>query len=134
MLQCGEGAICQRGATTAHSGWRAAPRWLSCAMAYGVFIHRSDSIYDDSPTERYQFPPQYRGQASQSVRGRVVYYGPRKGASARGYFAAARVERTISDLAEEPGSYDRLVSGLFSQADLGRIVQVLNDVRRREAA
>jgi putative restriction endonuclease len=25
-------------------------------MGFGVFIHRSDSIYDDSPAERYQFP------------------------------------------------------------------------------
>jgi hypothetical protein len=25
-------------------------------MGFGVLIHRSDSIYDDSPAERYQFP------------------------------------------------------------------------------
>ncbi len=28
-------------------------------MAFGIFIHRMDSIYDDSPAERYQFPAQY---------------------------------------------------------------------------
>jgi putative restriction endonuclease len=28
-------------------------------VAFGVFIHRSDSIYEDSPAERYQFPSQY---------------------------------------------------------------------------
>jgi len=28
-------------------------------MSFGVFIHRADSIYDDSPAERYQFPRQY---------------------------------------------------------------------------
>ncbi|PXA97892.1 restriction endonuclease [Nostoc sp. 3335mG] len=82
-------------------------------MTYGVFIHRSDSIYDDSPAERYQFPPQYLGRASQFVGGWVVYYEPRKVANTRGYFAVARVERIIPDPAApgmylaliEPGSY-----------------------------
>lgn len=82
-------------------------------MAYGVFIHRSDSIYDDSPAERYQFPPQYLGRASQFVGGWVIYYEPRKVANTRGYFAVARVERIIPDPAApgmylaliEPGSY-----------------------------
>lgn len=35
-------------------------------MAKGVFLHRPDSIYDDEPEERYQFPAQ--SQPSQSVR------------------------------------------------------------------
>lgn len=82
-------------------------------MTYGVFIHRSDSIYDDSPAERYQFPPQYLGRASQFVGGWVVYYEPRTVANTRGYFAVARVDRIIPDPAApgmylaliEPGSY-----------------------------
>lgn len=32
-------------------------------MAFGVFIHRFDSIYDDTPAERYQFPGQYLSRA-----------------------------------------------------------------------
>lgn len=35
-------------------------------MAFGVFMHRSDSIYDDIPAERYQFPKQYLSRAKQS--------------------------------------------------------------------
>ncbi len=34
-------------------------------MAFGIFIHRSDSIYDDIPSERYQFPKQYLSPAQQ---------------------------------------------------------------------
>lgn len=28
-------------------------------MTKGIFVHRTDSIYDDSPAEQYQFPRQY---------------------------------------------------------------------------
>jgi len=42
-------------------------------MGFGVFIHRSDSIYDDSPAERYQFPPQYRGRVEACVGDWIVY-------------------------------------------------------------
>ena len=28
-------------------------------MAHCVFMHKADSIYDDIPAERYQFPAQY---------------------------------------------------------------------------
>ena len=62
-------------------------------MAYGVFIHRSDSIYDDSPAERYQFPSQYLGRVQTCVGDWIIYYEPRKVAGTRGYFAMARVER-----------------------------------------
>jgi len=82
-------------------------------MGYGVFIHRSDSIYDDSPAERYQFPSQYLGRVQQCVGDWVVYYEPRKIRDTRGYFAVAKVQQVISDLSTpgmylaliEPGSY-----------------------------
>ncbi|MCP5087701.1 MAG: restriction endonuclease, partial [Rhodobacteraceae bacterium] len=32
-------------------------------MAFGVFIHRTDSIYDDVPSVQYQFPNQYLTRA-----------------------------------------------------------------------
>ena len=42
-------------------------------MGYGVFIHRSDSIYDDSPAERYQFPPQYLRRVEACIGDWIVY-------------------------------------------------------------
>ena len=36
-------------------------------MTKGVFLHRSDSIYDDRPDEQYQFPAQYLSRAVQFV-------------------------------------------------------------------
>jgi len=82
-------------------------------MGYGVFVHRSDSIYDDSPAERYQFPRQYLGRVQSCTGDWIVYYEPRKVPQTRGYFAVAKVERVISDpkadgmylAVIEPGSY-----------------------------
>lgn len=65
-------------------------------MASGVFIHRVDSIYDDSPAERYPFPAQYLGRATPCIGDRILYYELRKVAT-RGYFAVAKVERSIAD-------------------------------------
>lgn len=66
-------------------------------MGFGVFIHRSDSIYDDSPAERYQFPSQYLGRVEACVGDWIVYYEPRKVAETRGYFAVAKVQRVVPD-------------------------------------
>lgn len=82
-------------------------------MAFGVFIHRSDSIYDDSPAERYQFPRPYLTRAEQTVGDWILYYEPRKVPGTRGYFAVAKVARIIPDPGTpgmyiaviEPGSY-----------------------------
>ena len=82
-------------------------------MGFGVFIHRSDSIYDDSPAERYQFPPQYLRRVEACIGDWIVYYEPRKIDETRGYFAMARVEQVIPDPKApgmhlaliEPGSY-----------------------------
>src|SRR6478752_3283281 len=64
---------------------------LSTAMGFGVFIHRYDSIYDDSPAERYQFPRQYLGRVQACVGDWIVYYEPVKVDETRGYFAMAKV-------------------------------------------
>jgi putative restriction endonuclease len=82
-------------------------------MGFGVFIHRADSIYDDSPAERYQFPSQYLSRAEACVGDWIIYYEPRKVTEARGYFAIARVQQIIPDPGTpgmyvaviEPGSY-----------------------------
>ncbi|GLQ78351.1 hypothetical protein GCM10007881_18670 [Mesorhizobium huakuii] len=82
-------------------------------MGFGVFIHRSDSIYDDSPAERYQFPSQYLRRVEACVGDWIIYYEPRKVDYTRGYFALAKVQQVIPDPVApdmylaliEPGSY-----------------------------
>jgi putative restriction endonuclease len=82
-------------------------------MGFGVFIHRADSIYDDSPAERYQFPSQYLSRAEGFVGDWIVYYEPSKVPETRGYFAVAKVRQIIPDPGAagmyiaviEPGSY-----------------------------
>ncbi|MBB6306378.1 HNH endonuclease [Xanthobacter tagetidis] len=82
-------------------------------MGFGVFIHRTDSTYDDSPAERYQFPRQYLGRVEACVGDWIVYYEPRKVAETRGYFAIAKVADVVPDPTApgmflaliEPGSY-----------------------------
>jgi putative restriction endonuclease len=77
-------------------------------MAFGVFIHRADSIYEDRPAERYQFPPQYLGRARATIDDWILYYEPRKVPDTRGYFAVAKVERIVPD-ASAPGMYLALI-------------------------
>ncbi|MER9022149.1 HNH endonuclease [Mesorhizobium sp. M0815] len=105
-------------------------------MGFGVFIHRSDSIYNDRPAEQYQFPSQYLRR----VEDWIIYYEPSKVEDSRGYFAVAKVQQVIPDPVTpdmylaliEPGTYldfvnpvpfngsDGLVErGLFN--DQGRI-------------
>ena len=77
-------------------------------MAFGVFIHRSDSIYDDSPAEQYQFPSQYLSRVEACVGDWIVDYEPRKVAETRGYFAIAKVGQIIQSLsAERPGQSNK---------------------------
>lgn len=109
-------------------------------MGFGVFIHRSDSIYDDSPAERYQFPSQYLGRVQSCVGDWIVYYEPRKVAETRGYFAMAKIERVIPDPTApsmylalvEPGSYLDFVNPVpFADASGAVIEQgVLNEEGR----
>ena len=77
-------------------------------MAFGIFIHRADSIYDDNPAERYQFPHQYLTRASAFIGDWIIYYEPRKGPSARGYFAVAKVDRIVPD-PTSPGMHLALI-------------------------
>lgn len=95
-------------------------------MGFGVFIHRTDSIYDDSPAERYQFPSQYLSRAQTFVGDWIVYYEPRKVDATRGYFAIAKVQQIIPDPSAagmylaliEPSSYlDFATPVPFTSAD-----------------
>ena len=82
-------------------------------MAFGIFIHRSDSIYDDIPSERYQFPKQYLSRAQQCEGDWIVYLEPSKVKETKGYFAVAKVQEIIPDPRRpdmflaviEPGTY-----------------------------
>lgn len=82
-------------------------------MARGLFVHRTDSIYDDSPAERYQFPRQYLSRVSACVGDWVIYYEPSKVRESRGYFATAKVMQVVPDPTAkdmyialiEPGTY-----------------------------
>lgn len=109
-------------------------------MAFGVFIHRSDSIYDDTPAERYQFPRQYLGRAQATVGDWIIYYEPRKVVGTRGYFAVAKVERIIPDPSEpdmylaliEPGTYLDFANPVPFADDAGAVIEqgVLNETGR----
>ena len=82
-------------------------------MAFGVFIHRSDSIYDDVPSESYQFPRKYLSRIKQCKGDWIVYLEPSKVKNTKGYFAVAKVQEVISDPRNadmylaviEPGTY-----------------------------
>ena len=99
-------------------------------MGFGVFIHRSDSIYDDSPAEQYQFPGQYLGRVQACVGDWIVYYEPRKVAATRGYFAVAKVESVIPD-PKASGMYLALIKHGRSRLHQSRSVQW---ARRRHRA
>lgn len=105
-------------------------------MARGIFIHRSDSIYDDSPAERYQFPQQYLGRASACIGDWIIYYEPAKVRDTRGYFAVAKVARIVPDPVApgmyialiEPGSYLDFTQAVPFNGPLGIVERgVLND-------
>lgn len=66
-------------------------------MGFGVFIHRADSIYEDSPAEKYQFPKQYLSRVKSCEGNWIVYYEPTKVRNSRGYYAVARVQSIVPD-------------------------------------
>jgi putative restriction endonuclease len=108
-------------------------------MGFGIFIHRSDSIYDDSPAERYQFPSQYLRRVEACVGDWIIYYEPRKVAETRGYFAIAKVREVIPDPGApgmylaliEPGSYLDFANPVPFSGATGPIEQgVLNEQGR----
>jgi putative restriction endonuclease len=108
-------------------------------MGYCVFMLRPDSIYDDSPAERYQFPKQYLGRAQDAVGDWIVYLEPKKLRDSRGYFAIARVQEIVADPKApgmflaliEPGSYLDLVHPVpFSDRDGPNERGLLNETGR----
>jgi putative restriction endonuclease len=82
-------------------------------MGFGIFIHRSDSIYADIPAERYQFPRQYLSRVTACIGSWIIYYEPSKVLKPKGYYATAKIRQIIDDPNDngmhyaivEPGSY-----------------------------
>lgn len=105
-------------------------------MAKGIFIHRSDTVYNDSPAERYQFPRQYLRRVQACVGDWIIYYEPSKVPDTRGYFAVAKVEDVVPDPSTsdmylaliQPGSYLDFVNPVPFNGPLGVVERgVLND-------
>lgn len=108
-------------------------------MAFGIFIHRSDSIYDDVPSEQYQFPKQYLSRAQQCEGDWIVYLEPSKVRNSKGYFAVAKVRQIIPDPRNKgmylaliaPGTYlDFGDSVAFRDGDSVVEQGILNDLGR----
>jgi putative restriction endonuclease len=94
-------------------------------VAFGVFIHRSDSIYEDSPAERYQFPSQYLARVEACIGDWIIYYEPQKALETRGYFAIAKIQQVIPD----PGT-----SGMYiAVIENGSYLDFVNPVPFRDA-
>ena len=82
-------------------------------MAFGVFMHKDGSIYDDIPEVQYQFPKTYLARALPCLGGWIVYLEPAKEPDSTGYFAVAKIAEIIPDpdvvgryrALIEPGSY-----------------------------
>lgn len=84
-------------------------------MANGVFIHREDSIYRDTPAIRYHFPKQYLERTRACIGDWILYYEPVKVKQTRGYWAVARVESVVPD-PDQPGMYYAMIEpGSFLQ-------------------
>lgn len=81
-----------------------------------VLLHKADSIYEDVPDERYDFPRTYLKAVREGVGDWAIYYEPVK-AGARGYFAAAQIDQVIPKPGAE-GRYLALIrSGSFLAFD-----------------
>ena len=94
-------------------------------VAFGVFIHRSDSIYEDSPAERYQFPSQYLARVQACIGDWIIYYEPVKARDSRGYFAIAKIQQVIPDPAT-PGMHIAVI-------EAGSYLDFANPVPFRDA-
>ncbi len=77
-------------------------------MAFGVFMHKDGSIYDDIPEVHYQFPKIYLSRAEKMIGDWIVYREPVKLPESKGFFAVAKVERIIPDPVE-PDRYRALI-------------------------
>ncbi|WFP61355.1 HNH endonuclease [Mesorhizobium sp. WSM4904] len=102
-------------------------------MAFGVFIHRWDSRYNDRPEEQYQFPSTYLRRVEACVGDSIIYYEPSKVKDARGYYAMAKVQQVVPDPVTpdmylaliEPGTYLPFVNPVPFNGPHGLVEQAL---------
>lgn len=80
-------------------------------MGFGIFMHREDSIYKDSPSERYQFPKNYLSRAKECDW--IIYLEPSKVKDSRGYFAVAKIDKIISDSSFDGMYYALIEAGTY---------------------
>lgn len=96
-----------------------------------VLLHRADSVHDDEPDTRYDFPRRYLSVLREGIGDWAIYYEPVK-AGPRGYFAVAR----LADVVPNPASSNRF----FALIDPGTFLPFVTGVGRlvggrpREAA
>lgn len=108
-------------------------------MALGIFLHRYDSSYDDSPAERYHFPRQYLGRVQACIGDWIIYLEPSKVKESRGYFAVTKIQEVIPDPSNahmyfaivETGSYCDFPNQVPFNGSAGLLeLGVLNDAGR----
>ncbi|MFM7446887.1 MAG: HNH endonuclease, partial [Tabrizicola sp.] len=104
--------------------------FLLC-MTKLVLLHRADSIYDDLPDARYDFPRAYLKAVGEGVGDWAIYYEPVK-AGPRGYFAVAKIARVIPKLGAEGRFLALMEPGSYLEFD--RDVPRLHEGRPWEAA
>jgi putative restriction endonuclease len=96
-----------------------------------VLLHRADSIYEDVPDDRYDFPRAYLKAAEAGVGDWAIYYEPKK-AGPRGYFAVVKIAQVIP----KPGAEGRFLAIMVpgSYLEFDRDVPRLRNGRPWEAA
>ncbi len=81
-----------------------------------VLLHKANSIYDDEPDVRYDFPRNYLKAIEQAIGDWVVYYEPVK-AGLRGYFAVAQISAVIENPAASGRCLALIKSGSYLPFD-----------------
>mgnify|MGYP000362646582 CR=1 FL=1 len=97
-----------------------------------VLLHKTDSIYQDMPDKKYDFPPRYLKAVTEATGDWVVYYEPGKPVP-RGYFAVAKISDVITNPAVEgrflaliePATYLPFVSDVPFSIDGRRLESAL---------
>jgi putative restriction endonuclease len=89
-------------------------------MVKAVFQHKADSIYDDTPWEKYNFPKMYLSRVEKTVGDWIIYYEPRSAEKGKGrlsYFAAGQVQTIIPDHSTEGRYYALIPQGTYLPFD-----------------
>ena len=54
-------------------------------MVKAVFQHKADSIHDDTPWEKYNFPKMYLSRIEQTIGDWIIHYEPRSAEGGLGF-------------------------------------------------